>query len=187
MSLIPFLLSNSYDLVDPWELRRHYSGRHRQISPWDHFGLGITPAEIQLLSAIPSLLTNETDGLTKKLESNLPQPVVGKDGFQVHMDVQQFKPNEITVKTVDDYIVIEGKHEDRQDEHGYISRHFVRKYKLPKGYNSQQVVSSLSSDGVLTIKAPLPKSIENSNERVVQIQQTGPAHLSVKENKPEEK
>lgn len=60
---------------------------------------------------------------------------VDNDKFQVILDVQQFKPDEITVKTSDKYIVVEGKHEEKQDEHGYISRHFVRRYMLP-GENS---------------------------------------------------
>jgi crystallin alpha B len=47
------------------------------------------------------------------------------------LDVQQFKPDELTVKTVNDYVVVEGKHEERQDEHGFISRQFQRRYKLP--------------------------------------------------------
>lgn len=50
---------------------------------------------------------------------------------QVILDVQQFTPNEITVKTTDKHIIVEGKHEEKADEHGYISRHFVRRYQLP--------------------------------------------------------
>jgi HSP20 family molecular chaperone IbpA len=98
------------------------------------------------------------------------------------MDVAQFKPNEITVKTVDNAVVIEGKHEERQDEHGYISRQFTRKYVLPKDYDPNSVMSSLSSDGVLTVKAPPPKAIDGGSERVIQIQHTGPAKSSIKNN-----
>lgn len=56
--------------------------------------------------------------------------VTEQDKFQVNLDVQQFTPNEITVKTVDNAIVVEGKHEEKQDEHGFVSRHFVRRYVL---------------------------------------------------------
>lgn len=34
----------------------------------------------------------------------------GKDGFQGSLDVQHFAPNEISVKTVDNSIIVEGKH-----------------------------------------------------------------------------
>lgn len=108
----------------------------------------------------------------------------GKDGFQACVDVHHFKPNEITVKTVDHTVVIEGTHEERDDGHGSVSRHFVRKYVLPKEYDPHAIHSTLSSDGVLTVKAPPPKALQAGNERHVPIQHTGPAHLSVKDNKP---
>lgn len=54
-----------------------------------------------------------------------------KDKYQIILDVQQFTPSEITVKTTEKFIVVEGKHEEKQDEHGFVSRHFVRKYMLP--------------------------------------------------------
>lgn len=50
--------------------------------------------------------------------------------------------------------MVEGKHEERQDKHGYISRQFTRRYKLPPNVNLEAVKSSLSSDGVLSIAAP---------------------------------
>jgi crystallin alpha B len=68
--------------------------------------------------------------------------------------VQQFSPDEITVKTVDNDVIVEAKHEEKKDEHGFISRHFVRRYVLPMSHDAIGVTSSLSSDGVLTITAP---------------------------------
>lgn len=70
------------------------------------------------------------------------------------LDVQQFSPEEITVKTRDNCVIVEAKHEERQDEHGFIQRHFVRRYVLPSTHDVMNVTSSLSSDGVLTITAP---------------------------------
>ncbi|XP_014103766.3 heat shock protein 23 [Bactrocera oleae] len=121
----------------------------------------------------------------REFEKDLPVATVGKDGFQASLNVQQFKPSELNVKVVDDHIVVEGKHEEREDDHGYISRHFVRRYALPKGFHADKVVSTLSSDGVLTVSVPKPAIEDKSNERVIQIQQVGPAHLNVKENPKE--
>lgn len=119
---------------------------------------------------------------------HMPIAQVGKDGYQVCMDVNQFSPNELSVKVVDNSIVVEGKHEEREDGHGYISRHFVRRYALPKGFEADKVMSSLSSDGVLTVNVPKPQPItDKTKERVVQIQQVGPAHLNVKSNAVEQK
>jgi crystallin alpha B len=106
--------------------------------------------------------------------------------FQVNLDVQQFKPNELTVKTVNDYVVVEGKHEERQDEHGFISRQFQRRYKIPADIDPDTVVSQLSSDGVLTISAPKKALPESANERVVPITHTQAPALKSKSAKAEE-
>ncbi|XP_055604537.1 protein lethal(2)essential for life-like [Uranotaenia lowii] len=107
-----------------------------------------------------------------------------KEGFQVNIDVQQFAPEEISIRLEDDnLIVVEGKHEEKQDEHGYISRHFVRKYRLPEGHDVDKIVSSVSSDGVLTVKAPRLALPEPTKERVIPIERTG---KSVKNSGQEE-
>lgn len=105
---------------------------------------------------------------------------IGKEGFQVCVDVHQFAPNEITVKTVDHALVIEAEHEERQDQIGYISRHFRRRYILPREYDVQDVKALLSSDGVLTVKAPPILTTMQGCEREVQIHHTGPAYLNVR-------
>ncbi|XP_017888172.1 protein lethal(2)essential for life-like [Ceratina calcarata] len=95
--------------------------------------------------------------------------------YQVIVDVQQFAPEEITVRTDDKYITVEGKHEEKQDQHGYVSRHFVRRYMLPQGYDIGHVKPSLSSDGVLTITAPR-LALPAPGERIVPIERSrGPA------------
>ncbi|KAF8789198.1 Protein lethal(2)essential for life like protein [Argiope bruennichi] len=73
-------------------------------------------------------------------------------------------------------IVIHGKHEEKTDEHGFVSREFTRRYLLPEGTDPETVKSSLSQNGVLTIEAP-KKAIEPppSNERVVPITMEKPA------------
>lgn len=94
-----------------------------------------------------------------------------KDEFKVNLDVKQFAPEEISVKVVDNAVVIDGKHEERQDEHGFISREFKRRYLLPADVDPKQVQSTLSSDGVLSVSAPKKKpALEN--ERSVPIVHT---------------
>ena len=95
-----------------------------------------------------------------------------KDKFQVNLDVQHFSPEEIKVKINDDVVTVEGEHEEKRDEHGFVSRKFVRKYVVPEGHDVDKVESRLSSDGVLTITAPkLGETKEGT--RTVPIQQTG--------------
>lgn len=95
------------------------------------------------------------------------------DGLKIKMDVSQFKPKELTVKTLDDYIVIEGKHEEVQDELGSIQRHFVRKYQLPEGLDTKLLRTTLSADGVLSVSAPPVGKPPVENERVIPIEETG--------------
>lgn len=77
-----------------------------------------------------------------------------KDRFAIYLDVKHFSPEELSVSVSDDFVAIHAKHEDRQDDHGFVSREFLRKYKLPAGVLCSEVTSSLSVDGVLTITAP---------------------------------
>jgi len=107
-----------------------------------------------------------------------------KNKFQVILDVQQFKPEEIDVKVVDKCVVVEAKHEEKKDEHGWISRQFVRKYMIPEQCDIEQVTSTLSSDGVLSIVAPRKEKPETQNERTIKIEQTGKPAL---QEKPDEK
>lgn len=80
--------------------------------------------------------------------------------FHVNLDVQHFTSDEIVVKINGRTIVVEGSHPERLDEHGFVSRKFVRKYILPECYNVAEVSSKMSSDGILTITAPKMQKIE---------------------------
>ena len=74
--------------------------------------------------------------------------------FRVRLDCSHFTPNEITVKVIDNNIIIHGKHEEKLDSHGWVKREFTRKYSLPYGCDPKNIISSLSSNGILTISAP---------------------------------
>ncbi|XP_037876938.1 alpha-crystallin B chain [Bombyx mori] len=77
-----------------------------------------------------------------------------KDRLEINLLVKDFAAEQIQVKVADDFIVIEAKHEEKKDEQGFISRHFVRKYKLPQGSQPNKITSTLSADGVLKIVVP---------------------------------
>lgn len=168
MSLLPW--------VDPFD----YSWRPSRILN-QQFGMGLDPEDM-FRAVVPRefrQFLGHPGGYYRNWLSAAAEQDAGstvsfdKDKFQVNLDVQHFSPNEITVKTTgDNTIEIEGKHEEKQDEHGYISRHFVRKYQLPKGHDISQVKSSLSSDGVLTITAPRT-DVAAIEQRSIPIQQTG--------------
>lgn len=92
-----------------------------------------------------------------------------KNGFEAFIDVHLFEPNEVIVKTVDHTIVIECNHEEKEDGHGSVQRNFTRKFDIPFEYDMKTVKSTLSTDGILTLKVPKP---ENKLERHVEVEQT---------------
>jgi crystallin, alpha B len=164
------------------------------IRMMDHFGQAINPDD--LLNRMPinrSIMTptgynrnwmiiprNDQIILDENAKTKM---MTAKDGsFQVCIDVHHFQPKEIHIKTIAHTIIVEGKHEERTDDHGFIERKFTRKYQLPSNYDIEHVISSISSDGILTIKAPPPSvMIEGKKQRIIPIMHTGPAHLNVKE------
>jgi len=119
--------------------------------------------------------------------SVIPRVVISKgEKFEVKLDVQQFAPQELDVKLVDNMLVIEGKHEEKQDEHGFISRHFLRKYTLPSDVKGENLTCDLSSDGVLQISAPRQIEENKGSEKVIPITYTGQPALTI-EGKDKEK
>ncbi|XP_026478480.1 protein lethal(2)essential for life-like [Ctenocephalides felis] len=162
MSLVPLFFRDWWDDFD-----------HPMRLMDQHFGMGLNRNDLLTsLHATPSLFRggyyrpwrNEISA-----QDSASTITADENKFQVTLDVQQFKPKEITVKTKDNFVIVEGKHEEQQDEHGYISRHFVRRYMLPENHEPADVVSSLSSDGVLTITAPkraLPPAESEKKEAI---------------------
>ncbi|KAJ8412376.1 hypothetical protein AAFF_G00127120 [Aldrovandia affinis] len=107
--------------------------------------------------------------LSRQLSSGMSEIKHTQDQWKVTLDVNHFSPEELVVKTKDGVVEITGKHEDRRDEHGYVSRCFTRKYTLPPGADAEKVTSSLSPEGVLTVEAPLPKPAIQSAEITIPV------------------
>lgn len=167
MSLSPYDFDNFYRLNQDLFGTGLYGNQHllwnaekrpiyRSIlSPWRH-----------LISQLAQF-----DDLQKNMH-------VGTDGFQVKLDVADFKPEEIKVKAIDNSIIIEAKQDEKKDDTGSFSRHIVRRYDLPKEFKPEEVVSNLSSDGILTIKCPKAMPVEGALVREIKIEPTGPARLT---------
>lgn len=107
------------------------------------------------------------------------QSIIEKDDFQVSLDVHQFAPKDISVKTVGHCVVVEAKHDERPDESGHITRNSTRRFTLPPGFNPNYVVPELSVDGILTIKGTREHRV-TKDERVLEILYTGPAIFHIK-------
>lgn len=93
------------------------------------------------------------------------------DSYKIMVNVEKYKPEELVIKTVDNTVIVEAKHEEKTSEgRSYSTQSFNQSFTLPRGVNPESVTSALSKEGVLTISAPLPKALKSSNsERLVPI------------------
>ncbi|XP_029725079.2 protein lethal(2)essential for life [Aedes albopictus] len=179
MSLIPIVFRDWWD--DCWDAPLRTSQLMDQ-----NFGSGISVDD--LLTALTSAAAAQS-ALQNQRRSRYNRPwrnsslaarqdsgstvKLADDKFQINLDVQQFAPEEISVKATDNSVIVEGKHEEKKDEHGFISRQFVRRYMLPEGHDANQIVSSLSSDGILTVTAPKKALPAPEGPKAIPIVQTG--------------
>ncbi|XP_063810026.1 heat shock protein beta-1 [Pseudophryne corroboree] len=124
--------------------------------------------------------------LSRQLSSGISEIRQTSDSWKISLDVNHFSPEELVVKTKDGIVEITGKHEEKQDEHGFISRCFTRKYTLPPGVDISSVASSLSPDGILTVEAPLPKPAIQSAEITIPVTFQSRAEIAKSEAKTAE-
>ncbi|XP_014291250.1 protein lethal(2)essential for life [Halyomorpha halys] len=187
MSLLPHLLNA---LIDDY--------RHPLLHD-QHFGLGLLNDEILQLAQGPVLPVPLRSGYLRPWrsmaagDSGVSSYATSKDEFKINLDVQQFKPNELKVSVADGYLVIDGKHDERSDQHGLVSRQFTRRYKIPEEVDETKLSSNLSSDGVLSVSAPkiIKKEIEGREIPIIQTNQPAlkqsVASQQQEKNKQEEK
>ncbi|VDO41467.1 hypothetical protein V3C99_000595 [Haemonchus contortus] len=90
---------------------------------------------------------------------NLKSPLIKdeSDGktLRLRFDVAQYKPEEVTVKTIDNRLLVHAKHEEKTPQRTTF-REYNQEFLLPRGTNPEHISSTLSTDGVLTVEAPLP-------------------------------
>lgn len=93
------------------------------------------------------------------------------EDFQVALNVKSFSPEEISVKVKGREVLVEGKHEEKKDDHGFVSRQFTRRYILPEPYDPDTIATYLDTEGKMTIKALKPKpAVEETQERIIPIE-----------------
>ncbi|XP_030648661.1 heat shock protein beta-1 [Chanos chanos] len=140
----------------------HWPGYIRQAVP----GAEVVQAPV---AQSPMMASPYARALSRQLSTGMSEIKQTQDTWKVSLDVNHFAPEELTVKTKDGVVEITGKHEERRDEHGYVSRCFTRKYTLPPGADVEKVSSCLSPEGVLTVEAPLPKPAIQGSEITIPV------------------
>uniref|UniRef100_Q04757 Body wall muscle protein HR-29 n=1 Tax=Halocynthia roretzi TaxID=7729 RepID=HR29_HALRO len=89
--------------------------------------------------------------------------------FNMKVDVQDFKPEEVKVKVQGGQVLVHAKRENRDEGDGmfaYSCSEFKRAFILPEGVSAERLTSSLSRDGILQIDAPVAVAIDNKKTAV---------------------
>merc|ERR1711973_634301 len=104
---------------------------------------------------LPSLKNEFKDmNLFQSKDSEVIRVKEDDNKMEVSLDTSQYRPDELSVSVSGGVVSVEGKHEEKaEDGSKMVSRQFARKYTLPNGAKPEDVVSNLSSDGVLVITA----------------------------------
>uniref|UniRef100_A0A0N5BKS0 SHSP domain-containing protein n=1 Tax=Strongyloides papillosus TaxID=174720 RepID=A0A0N5BKS0_STREA len=98
-----------------------------------------------------------------------PEIINNAKEFKVKMDVSHFTPEELKVSVKNNFLQVEGKHEEKSDDYGTIERSFIRRYALPEGLKEEDVTSELNKDGILTVGGT-KMAVEDEKTKEVPIQ-----------------
>ncbi|XP_055338546.1 heat shock protein beta-6-like [Paramacrobiotus metropolitanus] len=136
----------------------------RTTSSRSNFGDGMSGTEPG--SEYRTELKQWMDNLDSPLISG-HQDIAGEDGkcLRLRFDVSEYRPEEISVKTVDSKLKVHAKHEQKGDGKS-VYREYNREFLLPKGTDPELIRSTLSKDGILTVEAPLPALPGPSEHRI---------------------
>ncbi|XP_039621525.1 heat shock protein beta-11-like [Polypterus senegalus] len=115
----------------------------------------------------------DTDKVPRSAARGAPSCKVEKDGqhFYATLEVEDFTPEELTVKQVGRKVLLSGKKEKKEESeegsYSYRYQEFRRELELPEDVNPEELSCSLNN-GQLRIEAPR-KALPSVPERVVPI------------------
>lgn len=92
----------------------------------------------------------------------------GSRKLRLQVDIGEFTPEEIVVKTMDKKLIVHAAHEEKRQGRT-MSREFNKEYELPESVDPMTVNAYLGDDGKLVIEAPL-KSVARPTYSVSQSQ-----------------
>merc|ERR1712079_78662 len=82
------------------------------------------------------------------------QVSASNDKFMIQLELPGFAPEDFSLKTKDDIIIIEAVHEGRTEDGSTDSRRFTKEFKMPAGVVTEKLSSTYSGTGILTVSAP---------------------------------
>jgi len=140
---------------------------HRRMRPMDNFLDEIFDFDHVVL---PSPINKPKTEMSKvKGDEKKKELVVTPTKFQINLNIAGYTPEELSVKTMDNFVTIEGKHEE-SSENSLISRSFLRKWAIPDGVKIDELNCNFNSkDSVLQLEAPRVVPEEKGVENVIRI------------------
>jgi len=82
------------------------------------------------------------------------QVSASNDKFQIQLELPGFAPEDFSLKTKEDIIIVEAVHESKNEDGSSKSRKFTKEFKMPTGVVTEQLASTYSGAGILTVSAP---------------------------------
>ena len=82
------------------------------------------------------------------------QVSASNDKFQVQLELPGFAPEDFSLKTKDDIVIVEAVHDVKSEDGSSDTRRFTREFKMPGGVVREQLSSTYSGKGILTVSAP---------------------------------
>ncbi|XP_033752000.1 heat shock protein 67B1-like isoform X2 [Pecten maximus] len=79
----------------------------------------------------------------------------GQPVYRAMFNVKDYKPDEVNVKMDADKLIVTAKHEEK-NEGKSVCREFSREVNIPREVDPMSLGCTISSDGILTVEAPLP-------------------------------
>jgi len=117
-----------------------------------------------------SLYDDKSIFATNSEQSGVSHVEYDDKNYKIIVNVDKYKPEELFIKTVDNTVIVEAKHEEKtSDGRSCSTQSFSQSFTLPAGVDPDSVKSSLSKQGVLTISAPVTKPSRQNQERLVPI------------------
>ena len=92
------------------------------------------------------------------------------DKFQIQLELPGFAPEDFSLKTKDDIIIVEAVHEAKNEDGSTDSRRFSKEFKMPGGVAAEKLASTYSGAGILTVSAPRAIQAPEGAQVTIQVQ-----------------
>ncbi|KAK7449150.1 hypothetical protein BaRGS_00040039 [Batillaria attramentaria] len=126
---------------------------------WKEFDRELDRMKKEMFQLKPMDFDSDFGSSMLKVDRPIVADSQGNKRLSLRFDCKEFKPEEITVKTVDNRLMVEAKHTEESPGRK-VYREFSRQYVLPDKIDPLTLNSTLAADGVLSIEGPAPAAIE---------------------------